>query len=88
MFGAGSPVDALDQVAVSAGVDVLAWRHCRFSRAARAVVERDIEEGVQAGVKSTPTFIIGKRLVSGAQSRADLAAIIREELASAGAVGG
>jgi len=47
-------------------------------------VERDIEEGVQAGVKVTPTFIIGERLIAGARPRADFAAIIREELAAAG----
>jgi len=82
LFDAGSPVDALDPIAESAGLDVSAWRQCRFSRAARATVERDIEEGVQAGVKVTPTFIIGERLIAGARSRADFAAIIREELAA------
>ncbi|MBT8479680.1 MAG: hypothetical protein KJO06_12235 [Gemmatimonadetes bacterium] len=35
----------------------------------------------------TPTFIIGKRMVTGARSRADLAALIREELAAARGVG-
>lgn len=68
LFFAGSPVDGLDRIAKETALDVSAWRWSRFSRAACALVENDIEDGLQAGVKGTPTFIIGKRVVTVARS--------------------
>jgi protein-disulfide isomerase len=46
-------------------------------------VERDLREGIDLGVRGTPTFFINGRLVSGARPPEEMSAIVEEELRKA-----
>ena len=59
-----------------AGLDRTAFDRCRTSAEAAARVDRDIREGVAAGVAGTPTFFVNGRMVRDAQS---LPAVVAEE---------
>jgi protein-disulfide isomerase len=57
-----------DSLARAVGVDTAQWRACRRSGAVGAMVDHDRNAVVQAGVRSTPTFLIGNvTRVEGAQ---------------------
>lgn len=58
---------ALDSIARSVGVDITALDRCVSSHAARALIQADVDRSEKAGVNSTPTVIIGGRLLIGVQ---------------------
>jgi protein-disulfide isomerase len=57
---------AFDSLAAGLGVEMTAWRECIRSRATRPLVNLDLERARQMGVRSTPSFIVGDRAISGA----------------------
>jgi protein-disulfide isomerase len=63
--------------AESAGLDRARFDACRASGEPWQRIERDIREGVAAGVTSTPTFFVNGRLVKDA---AMLEGVVREEV--------
>ena len=64
--GMENPMAAFDSLAVSAGVAAAPWRACMTSHSTAAIIEADQERSGKAGVKSTPTFFIGDRMLEGA----------------------
>jgi len=68
------------RLAEKAGVNVDKFRDCMKSGRAESVWQRDKEEAALLGVRSTPTFFVNGRLVSGAKSADAFAEIIDEEL--------
>ena len=64
------------------GVDVTKLLACFDGRSTLAAVQADMKEAADAGVNSTPTFIINGRRVSGAQDAAQFGKIIDDELAA------
>ena len=73
--------EELKTYAREAELDLGAFEHCLTSRTHQAAVQQDVEEGIRAGVTSTPTFFINGRLISGAQPLESFARLIDEELA-------
>ena len=63
-----------------AGLDRAKFESCRASNEPRKRVERDIREGVAAGVAGTPTFFVNGRAVRDDQA---LRAVVAEEVAAA-----
>ncbi len=55
-----------DSVAVAAGVEMQRWRQCVKERAMRPVIQADYDRSIQAGVQSTPSFIVGEQALVGA----------------------
>lgn len=61
----------LDEIARELSLDAGAFASCQKREAIRALVESDIQQGVKAGVRSTPSFLIGDFMVEGALPYAD-----------------
>jgi protein-disulfide isomerase len=73
IFGAYDTVKGMSNVsplltrfARDLSLDLPAFEQCRTSPAIRSLVSNDIRQATQAGVQSTPSFIIGEFLVQGA----------------------
>jgi protein-disulfide isomerase len=75
--------EELTTYARQAGLDVGAFERCLTSGSQRAAVQKDVDEGVRAGVTGTPAFFINGRLLSGAQPLESFVRLIDEELAGA-----
>lgn len=61
------PAAAFDSLASSVGVEVKAMRACIAAGTMTATISGDIDRAKQAGVGSTPTFLIGDQQLAGAQ---------------------
>lgn len=58
---------ALEALAVRAGAEATQLRACMASGVLRPLIEADADRAGRAGAMSTPSFLIGNRLVMGAQ---------------------
>ena len=67
----------------AAGLDVRVFERCLASGTHQAAVQKDVDDGIRAGVTGTPTFFINGRLLSGAQPLESFVRVIEEELARA-----
>lgn len=74
----------LEKYAGQAGLDVASFKKCIASDAAAAKVKVDMAEAAREGVLATPTFVIGKTIVRGAQPFPVFKSAIDSELARAG----
>jgi protein-disulfide isomerase len=70
------PRPVLDSLAKSVGLDVSRWGQCLDSGRMLPMILADRDRLVQAGVQSTPTFLIGNRALVGAQPIAAMRAAI------------
>jgi len=61
-----SPAALLDSIAGAVGVDKAAWKQCVDSQKMRPLIIADRDRSAAAGVQSTPTFLIGNRVLLGA----------------------
>src|SRR3954470_4582271 len=68
----GSPTAAFDSLARSTGVDMTRWRDCMKSGEMRPLIEADHDRAERAGASATPSFMIGNKLLVGAQSLDEL----------------
>lgn len=73
-------VGELKKAAKSSGLDSKKFDNCLDSGKYEAKIEADIKEGKQVGVKSTPTFFVNGKLISGAQPMDVFEEVIAEEL--------
>jgi protein-disulfide isomerase len=62
-----SPATFFDSLARAQGVDSWRWRQCIQSGKMRAWIQADHDRAQTAGAASTPSFIIGDKLLVGAQ---------------------
>ncbi len=75
--------EQLKTYAQEVGLDVPAFEQCVSSRKHQAAVQKDLDEGMRAGVTGTPAFFINGRVVSGAQPLESFVQMIEEEMARA-----
>jgi protein-disulfide isomerase len=73
-------VGKLEQLAVNIGLTLDPFKQCLESGKYKSKVEQDIQDARNAGVNSTPTFIINDRRKTGAPPLEQFKAIIDEEL--------
>lgn len=73
-------MDSLKKYAKEVGAKEDQFNQCMESKKFGAAVDSDIEYGNKLGVRSTPTFFINGRLVSGAQPLEAFKEIIDEEM--------
>jgi len=79
------PTAFLDSLAGAVGLDKPAWQQCVASGKMKPLIEADHDRVAAAGVVSTPSFLIGDKVLAGAQPIATLRAAIDSELARSGA---
>jgi protein-disulfide isomerase len=72
--------EELEAYAREAGLDMEAFERCLTGGTHQAAVQKDVDEGIRAGVTGTPTFFINGRLLSGAQPLESFVGLIEEEL--------
>ena len=63
---AASPAAIFDSVARARGVEINRWRQCVASGATKALIQADQQRAEAAGVRSTPTILIGDERMAGA----------------------
>ncbi|MGZ3787558.1 MAG: DsbA family protein [Bacteriovorax sp.] len=73
--------DGLYASAKKIGVKEADFKACLEATKYKAVIDSDMAEGQKLGIKSTPTFFINGKLVSGAQPIEVFSEVIDEELA-------
>lgn len=61
----------LDEIARGLSLDMGRFASCQKREAIRALVESDIQQATRAGVRSTPSFLVGDFLVEGSVPYAD-----------------
>ena len=74
-------VDALKARAVELNLDTAAFNACLDSGKEVAAIDKDIAEGMKAGVTGTPIMFINGRMMLGNQPYAKIRDIIEDELA-------
>jgi protein-disulfide isomerase len=62
-----SPATFFDSLAHAQGVDIARWRQCIQSGKMKAWIQADHDRAERAGAGSTPSFMIGDKLLVGAQ---------------------
>ncbi|GAC1659541.1 MAG: hypothetical protein NVS4B3_28060 [Gemmatimonadaceae bacterium] len=70
-----------DSLATTLGIDLGPWRQCIATHALRSLIDADQERSAAAGVRSTPTFLIGDTQIAGAQPLAQFRQAIDQALA-------
>ena len=79
----GSPTAVFDSLAQSNGLDMGRWRDCVKSGVMKPLIEADHDRASTAGAVATPTFMIGDKILTGAQPIEELRkAIDSAEVAS------
>ena len=72
--------NSLKQYAVDIGLNATQFNSCLDSSAMQQKVSNDYQQGIAAGVKSTPTFFINGQRIEGAQPYSVFEAAIEKEL--------
>ena len=83
--GLSSPQTMFDSLAVAQGVDRSAFQKCVSGHLTKPMIEADIDRATKQGVESTPTFLIGGMMVTGAQPLANFRRAIDSALVLAAA---
>jgi protein-disulfide isomerase/uncharacterized membrane protein len=83
IFERGTSAAAMRSTVKELGLDVAEWQKCLSSMRAASAVRNDIEDGVAVGIQSTPTFLIGERVLRGALPYDRMLSLIRRELRAA-----
>jgi protein-disulfide isomerase len=73
--------EKFDEIAQALGLDKEQFDKDRQNPALAAMVQRDLKDGVEAGVRGTPSVFINGRLLQGGRNLADFKQIIDDELA-------
>jgi protein-disulfide isomerase len=76
-----SPRSVIDSIAGATGVDRARWTACLESGKTRPLIMADRNRAAAAGVQSTPSFLIGDKVLGGAIPMAELKSAIDAELA-------
>ena len=77
-------VPVFDSIAARAGVEMAGWRRCMTTHATRDLIAADAERAERSGINSTPSFIIGTQLVSGAHPAEVFRPLLDSAVAAAG----
>jgi protein-disulfide isomerase len=82
--GLPAPQRMFDSLAVAQGVDAAAFQKCVSGHLTKPLIDADIDRAAKQGVESTPTFLIGGMMVTGAQPVANFRRAIDSALVIAG----
>jgi protein-disulfide isomerase len=76
-----TPAAVLDSIAGAVGLDKAAWKQCVQSGKLKPLIMADRDRAAAAGVQSTPSFLIGDRVLLGVQPMEILRAALDSEIA-------
>jgi protein-disulfide isomerase len=76
-----APASFFDSLAHAQGVDTARWRQCIQSGKMKSWIQADHDRAQSAGAESTPSFMIGDKLLVGAQPIAAIRSAIDSALA-------
>jgi protein-disulfide isomerase len=62
-----SPTPVFDSLAQAKGLEMRGWRDCVASGKMKPLIEADHERASRAGASATPSFMIGDKILTGAQ---------------------
>ncbi|MFL5464158.1 MAG: DsbA family protein [Gemmatimonadaceae bacterium] len=62
-----TPAAVFDSLARNVGVDLPRWRECVTSGKMKPLIEADRDRAARAGASATPSFMIGDKILTGAQ---------------------
>jgi protein-disulfide isomerase len=82
--GLASPQQMFDSLAAAQGVEAAAFRKCMSGHLTKPLIDADVDRATKQGVESTPTFLIGSTMVTGAQPLANFRRAIDSALTIAG----
>jgi protein-disulfide isomerase len=82
--GLASPQQMFDSLAAAQGVEAAAFGKCMSGHLTKPLIDADIDRATKQGVESTPTFLIGSTMVTGAQPLANFRRAIDSALTIAG----
>jgi rhodanese-related sulfurtransferase len=80
--------DALKRYGGELGLDQTRFNQCLDSGKTASRVTQDLADGRALGVRATPTFFIGPRMIEGPMEFGQLSQLVEQELASQGATPG
>lgn len=60
IFESGNDLGEVEKIAEKTGLDLQAFRECMKDEDRLALINADLDDGRKAGVRGTPTFVIGK----------------------------
>ena len=75
------PRAVLDSLARAVGLDVGAWAQCYDSQRMLPLIRADRDRASAGGVQSTPTFLVGGQVISGAVPMAEMRPILDSAVA-------
>lgn len=78
------PRPVLDSIAGAVGVDMAAWKQCYESDRMIPLIFADRDRAARGGVQSTPTFLIGDDVITGAQPIDVMRPVIDSAIAKSG----
>ena len=78
-----SPAPFFDSLARATGLNVARWQQCVQSGKMKSWIQADHDRAQTAGAESTPTFIIGDKMLTGAQPIESFRSAIDSALAKA-----
>lgn len=67
-----NPTVVFDSLAQANHLDMTRWRECVTSGKMKSLIEADHDRASRAGANATPSFMIGDKILAGAQSLAEL----------------
>src|SRR2546421_12444841 len=78
-----TPMAVFDSRAQANGLDMTRWRDCVSSGKMRPLIEADHDRAARAGANATPSFMIGDKILTGAQPLPELQRVIDSALVKA-----
>lgn len=79
-----APAPLFDSLAVSLGLEMKQWRECVKSERMAALIRSDRDRGIEAGVNSTPSFLVGEKGLAGVHPIEDFRKLLDPAIAAAG----
>lgn len=81
------PKPLFDSLAVSFGLNMKQWRECVASERMAGLIRSDRDRGIEAGVNSTPSFLVGEKGLAGVHPMEDFRKLLDPAVAAAAAKG-
>ena len=83
-----TPTPLFDSIARAVGVDMKQWKECVTSERMQGLIRSDRDRGVEAGVNSTPSFLVGDKGLAGVHPMEDFRKLLDPAIAAAAAKSG
>jgi protein-disulfide isomerase len=80
-----TPTPVFDSIAKAVGVDVKQWKECVTSERMQGLIRSDRDRGIEAGVNSTPSFLVGDKGLAGVHPIEDFRKLLDPAIAAAAA---